>query len=529
MIGQDRSESKERNKEQETQSLRILIMPVTYLELENFKSYSGIQKIGPFTDFTCVVGPNGAGKSNLMDAISFVFGVQSRDLRSSQLKDLIFRPPGKSSTGRLRARASLYFQSDDDEEEEICFSRTISPAGVGDYQVNGRSKSFKEYEQALADIGVLLKARNFLVFQGDVESIAHKSPKELVLMLEQISTSADLKEEYDDLALKKEQAEAATVFMYNKQKGFKSERRLLKDQKEEAERFHALLEKKNKVQSDLYLWQLFHINESLQEKEEVLAELHQEVESLESDETETQAALKKSKKTASAARRETTNADKKRVELSASLHQLEPAVMDAQAQVKNLEKRITADEKLLQKHTKAAANHKTTLEELKTEIKSYEETQQALETEYQELKENSSEVTLTKEQEEEYERVKELAAASSDVPRRALATMNRKLEASRSKTNELSCLLQDLTARKETTEKKVQEQAQRKEDLTKVRCLHLSYHVMPIHGLNLTRYSRSTGIGKNLQGFAQLRERTTNYRKVRSRFSETSRRFGRRN
>ena len=29
--------------------------------VENFKSYSGVQVLGPFTDFTCIVGPNGAG------------------------------------------------------------------------------------------------------------------------------------------------------------------------------------------------------------------------------------------------------------------------------------------------------------------------------------------------------------------------------------------------------------------------------------------------------------------------------------
>ena len=47
--------------------------------------------IGPFKDFTSVIGPNGAGKSNLMDAISFVLGVKSAQLRSSQLKDLVYR------------------------------------------------------------------------------------------------------------------------------------------------------------------------------------------------------------------------------------------------------------------------------------------------------------------------------------------------------------------------------------------------------------------------------------------------------
>ena len=47
------------------------------------------QVIGPFKDFTCVIGPNGAGKSNLMDAISFVLGVKTSQLRGN-LKELVF-------------------------------------------------------------------------------------------------------------------------------------------------------------------------------------------------------------------------------------------------------------------------------------------------------------------------------------------------------------------------------------------------------------------------------------------------------
>ena len=41
--------------------------------------------------FACIIGPNGSGKSNLMDAISFVLGVKSSQLRSTMLKDLIYR------------------------------------------------------------------------------------------------------------------------------------------------------------------------------------------------------------------------------------------------------------------------------------------------------------------------------------------------------------------------------------------------------------------------------------------------------
>jgi AAA15 family ATPase/GTPase len=62
------------------------------LELCDFKSYRGEQVIDFGThEFACIIGPNGSGKSNLMDAISFVLGVKSAQLRSTMLKDLIYR------------------------------------------------------------------------------------------------------------------------------------------------------------------------------------------------------------------------------------------------------------------------------------------------------------------------------------------------------------------------------------------------------------------------------------------------------
>lgn len=44
----------------------------------------------------------------------------------------------------------------------------------------------------LTIVGVLVKARNFLVFQGDVESVASKSPQEITKLLEQISGADQL-------------------------------------------------------------------------------------------------------------------------------------------------------------------------------------------------------------------------------------------------------------------------------------------------------------------------------------------------
>ena len=57
-----------------------------YLYIENFKSYKGQIKIGPFGRFTSIIGPNGSGKSNLMDAISFVLGERSGNIRVSRIR-----------------------------------------------------------------------------------------------------------------------------------------------------------------------------------------------------------------------------------------------------------------------------------------------------------------------------------------------------------------------------------------------------------------------------------------------------------
>lgn len=84
------------------------------LELENFKSYVGLQIIGPFENFSAIVGPNGSGKSNMMDAISFVLGVQSKHLRSSHLKELIFRQDATSAPARRASVKLVYIVSNDE-------------------------------------------------------------------------------------------------------------------------------------------------------------------------------------------------------------------------------------------------------------------------------------------------------------------------------------------------------------------------------------------------------------------------------
>jgi structural maintenance of chromosome 1 len=75
--------------------------------------------------FMCIIGPNGAGKSNLMDAISFVLGVKSAQLRSTQLKDLVYR--GRKA---LQAAEQETMDVDETDTQDQADARTASVTAV---------------------------------------------------------------------------------------------------------------------------------------------------------------------------------------------------------------------------------------------------------------------------------------------------------------------------------------------------------------------------------------------------------------
>lgn len=48
---------------------------------------------------------------------------------------------------------------------ELQFTRTITGAGGSEYRIDGRVVTWDEYNSKLKSLGILVKARNFLVFQ----------------------------------------------------------------------------------------------------------------------------------------------------------------------------------------------------------------------------------------------------------------------------------------------------------------------------------------------------------------------------
>ena len=78
---------------------------------------------------------------------------------------------------------------DDDDGDGMRFTRTILQSDSSEYRIDGKKVSEKDYQSRLKSVGLLVKSRNFLVFQNEVEKVAQKSPKELTELIERISGS----------------------------------------------------------------------------------------------------------------------------------------------------------------------------------------------------------------------------------------------------------------------------------------------------------------------------------------------------
>ncbi|KAK6458945.1 structural maintenance of chromosome protein 1 [Scheffersomyces xylosifermentans] len=237
------------------------------LELNNFKSYRGTTSIGLGSSFfTSIIGPNGAGKSNMMDAISFVLGVRSTHLRSQNLKDLIYRgrrsnSDSNSSVDELEqdpTRAYVMATYEKENGEIIKLKRTISATGNSEYRINDVSVTSLNYSMVLKAENILIKARNFLVFQGDVEQIASQSPKDLTKLIENISGSSEFAKEYDSLQEEYEKAREFSNSVFSRKRTLNSESKQYKEQMAEQRQFEEkLIEKDNAIKA-INLYQIFH-------------------------------------------------------------------------------------------------------------------------------------------------------------------------------------------------------------------------------------------------------------------------------
>ena len=407
------------------------------IELENFKSYKGKQIVGPFKKFTSIIGPNGSGKSNLMDAISFVLGVQSAQLRGSTLRDLVYAYDVQDSKEKRNASVSLVYvlnTNDEEEEEEeedeseerdgdkenskkkkrqkrgeeegekneVRFSRTISNSGASDYKIDNKTVTFEEYAEKLKQFGILVKARNFLVFQGDIEAVAQKSPKDLTQLFEQLSGSDELKQAYNDAQLKVKEAEEENAVVFGKKKTLMSQRKQIKEQKDEAEKHIKLVNELKELKTDRAMMKLFHLDEGIKTMQEEKLKIVKSRDAHDEKNEANKVELEEKKKTKAQVAKSALVAEKKMSKLREELSKATPKMVKSNESLQRNKKKLQLLQTNLEKTKEDKDSRSQDVTKLEKQLEEVNDAERLYDADQLKKAEKRSKVELSDAQREEF-------------------------------------------------------------------------------------------------------------------------------
>ncbi|KAH8381877.1 hypothetical protein KR009_000701 [Drosophila setifemur] len=393
-----------------------------YIEMENFKSYRGHIVVGPLKQFNAVIGPNGSGKSNFMDAISFVMGEKTSSLRVKRLNDLIHG----SSIGKPVSR-SCYVTAKFvlNQEKHMDFQRAVI-SGSSEYRINGESVSSSTYLNKLEKIGINVKAKNFLVFQGAVENIAMKTPKERTALFEEISGSGLLKDDYNRLKQEMIVAEEETQFTYQKKKGIAAERKEAKHEKMEADRYTRLQDEYNEKQVEYQLFRLFHVEKDIQKYIADLEIKQQDVKVVEQRKEAADEVLREKKKDAGKITRDLAKIEQEIREFETQMNKRRPLYIKAKEKVTHCKKKLTSLHKTLETAREADNAHQGDIRKLEKQLADVEALKKRFEDEIaDESQRRGKSVNMEEGLVQEYDRLKQEAEATATQYRSELDSVNR--------------------------------------------------------------------------------------------------------
>ncbi|GFR50104.1 hypothetical protein Agub_g12250, partial [Astrephomene gubernaculifera] len=392
------------------------------LEVENFKSYRGHQHIGPFKAFTAVIGPNGSGKSNLMDAISFVLGVKTTQLRGS-LKELLYSDGGATQAEQPRRGfvKLVYILEEHDadggapKEREVHFSRVILPTSSdpdatfkSEYRVNDRAVTLEAYNRELGSLGILVKVRNFLVFQGDIEAVAAKSPAGLTTLFEQISGSEALRGRFEELVAAKAQAEEKVGLLSMKRRQLAAEVKAKKREKEDAEKHAKGLEELRGYKSDLAVWQLVVEGRRLGQALADQREAEEQLAALQNKTHDHDAKVETLRRKAAGFKKEMASLEKKMKKLQQDKDKKSPALLKAKEELGRLVRNIRSGQKAVAERERTVAEQEKKIKRLAAELRKVEEDEAALQAEIEAhyAAHNQTHALDSRAMQEEYARLK---------------------------------------------------------------------------------------------------------------------------
>ncbi|MCL2106235.1 MAG: chromosome segregation protein SMC [Oscillospiraceae bacterium] len=254
-------------------------MRLKALDIHGFKSFPDKTRLEFGPGITCVVGPNGSGKSNVADAMRWVLGEQStRNLRGSRMEDVIF-----SGTGRRKqlglAEVTLHLDNTDRRlpsgQDEVSVTRRLYRSGDSGYLINGKNCRLKDVHELFMDTG-LGRDGYSMVGQGRIADLISPRSEQRRDMLEEAAGISQSRYRRAAAMHKLAQAEDNLVRLRDILLELESRVGPLKAQKEKAEKYLVLAERRKALEIGLALHTIARSVASLRELEHKITKLQTE-------------------------------------------------------------------------------------------------------------------------------------------------------------------------------------------------------------------------------------------------------------
>ncbi|KAF9763675.1 Structural maintenance of chromosomes protein 2 [Nosema granulosis] len=170
--------------------------------LDGFKCYENTTVLRNLDkSYNAVTGLNGSGKSNVIDAIVFALGLESKKLlRATTMKDLI-------NVHRKDCKVTLVLSNTEKEKsppgyrdyDEITISRFLDSTGKSKFYLNNHGCSNGTVAKLCASIGINSEKGEsfFIIMQGHITKVLNMKSKEIGTLIEETAGTRSYTKEKD--------------------------------------------------------------------------------------------------------------------------------------------------------------------------------------------------------------------------------------------------------------------------------------------------------------------------------------------
>ena len=421
-----------------------------------------------------------------MDAISFVLGIKSSHLRSSHLRDLVYRgrvlktsvinedgsatvngangdvtgdgdvPSQATPTHERHDPKTAWVMAvyEDDAEEEQQWKRSITNQGTSEYRINNRVVTAQQYNEALEAENILIKARNFLVFQGDVEAIASQSPKDLTRLVEQISGSLEYKAEYERLKETQEETVETQNFNLHRRRHINAEVKQYQEQKREADNYAKKTDQRDQAIVTHVLWKLHQFQNLIETSEAEIQKYQEELKEYRRGIAKYEQKLEDAKREQAKVGREVGKTERSIKTKERDSSDKESALLPIKEKILLTAENITKLNSRIVSIAKERDSKAETLKRLNKDIKTVDKAEATWEGEWKKVQQQKKKA-LTDDDLQQYNKLKEDVGRRTSDDQTKADNMARQLRADAETVNSLKSKVASLESRADELEKEI--------------------------------------------------------------------------